>query len=126
MKTTDGNSVTEGMPVLDLTMLEEVYEDDTAGMLELLGIAQRTIGDARPVLANAIAKRALEVVRSSAHGIKGALLNVGGHEAARVASAIEQRARSGEWEPLGSLANDLDSALARFDAAVASYRVSVS
>ncbi len=118
--------MSDDLPVLDLTMLEEVYEDDVAGMVELLDIAQRTVQAAVPRLHDAIAAADLEAVRAAAHGIKGALGNVGGHAASAVASAIEQHARRGEWEPVPGLANELDSALARFDTAIASYRASVS
>ena len=117
--------MSDDLPVLDLTMLEEVYEDDVAGMVELLDIAQRTV-QARSAPARRDRRRRPRSGAAAAHGIKGALGNVGGHAASAVASAIEQHARRGEWEPVPGLANELDSALARFDTAIASYRASVS
>ncbi len=96
--------------------MEEAFEDDTAGIAELLDMALATGEKHRRALAEGIAAGDAEVVRRAAHSIKGSAGNIGANEVMRLAAELDERARAG----------DLSDARPRVDAIAAAYdRVAV-
>src|ERR1700733_7136820 len=75
--------------ILDLARLREIYEDDRAGILDLLNLAVQTAHVQMETIDAAIGSHNAPDVRGAAHAIKGASLNVGAPETARVAAELE-------------------------------------
>src|ERR1700694_3175425 len=63
--------------ILDITRLEEAFEDDTAGIAELLEMALETGKKHRAALEEGLAAGDAAVVARAAHGIKGSAGNIG-------------------------------------------------
>ena len=109
-------------PTLDLSRLEEVFEDDTAGIADLLDAAMRTGANHLAALRDGIARNTLDAVMRAAHSIKGSSANIGANEVAAVAARIEGAARANTWEGIAADADALDAAYERLRAAVVDYR----
>jgi HPt (histidine-containing phosphotransfer) domain-containing protein len=109
-------------PTLEISRLEEIFEDDTAGIADLLEAAMQTGAGHQAALRDGLAARNLETVMRAAHAIKGSSANIGGNEVAAVAARIEGAARAGTWDGIEPDIAELDAAYERLRAAVAAYR----
>ena len=97
--------------ILDLTRLEEAFEDDRAGIAELLEMALDTGTKHRRSMEDALATGDAAALAKAAHGIKGSAGNIGAVHVAALATELEQRARGG----------DMTGARERIDGIVAAY-----
>jgi HPt (histidine-containing phosphotransfer) domain-containing protein len=113
-------------PVLEISRLEEIFEDDTAGIADLLEAAMGTGAANQATLHDAIARHALDDVMRAAHAIKGSAANIGGNEVAAVAARIEASARAQTWDGIEPAAIELDQAYERLREAVRGYRAGVT
>ena len=111
--------------ILDLSRLIEAFEDDTAGIAELLEMALETGRKHRIALAEAIAAGDVEGVRRSAHSIKGSSGNIGANAVMALAAALEDRARAGDLSGAAGQAAAIDAAYERVEAEVRAYRASL-
>ena len=109
-------------PILEISRLEEIFEDDTAGVADLLEAAMGTGAAHQAALRGAIARAVLPEVMRAAHAIKGSTANIGGNEVAAVAGRIESAARADTWDGIATDADELDRAYERLRAAVRDYR----
>lgn len=112
--------------VLEISRLEEIFEDDTGGIADLLEAAMRTGETNQATLTDAIARKALDEVMKASHSIKGSTANIGGNEVAAAAGLIETAARAGTWDGVEENAIALDAAYARLREAVRAYRAQIS
>jgi HPt (histidine-containing phosphotransfer) domain-containing protein len=113
-------------PVLEISRLEEIFEDDAAGIADLLEAAMGTGAANQAALRDAIARHELDDVMRAAHAIKGSTANIGGNEVAAVAGRIETAARAKTWDGIEPAAIELDQAYERLREAVRAYRAGVS
>jgi HPt (histidine-containing phosphotransfer) domain-containing protein len=111
--------------VLDLTRLTEAYEDDVAGIAELLQMALGTHDKHLNNLRAAIAAHDAAMLARAAHGIKGSSSNIGAGGVTRVSTEIDARARDGRWDGIDELAAELEAAVAALKATVEAYRAAV-
>jgi hypothetical protein len=58
-------------PILEISRLEEIFEDDTAGIADLLDAAMGTGATNQATLRDALGRRSLDDVMRAAHAIKG-------------------------------------------------------
>ena len=86
-------SVLQDSEILDLSRLVEAFEDDTAGIADLLDMALETGAKHRLALADGVARGDAEVVRRAAHSIKGSASNIGAARVSSIAADIENQAR---------------------------------
>jgi HPt (histidine-containing phosphotransfer) domain-containing protein len=112
--------------ILEISRLAEIFEDDTAGIVELLEAAMKTGAGYQASLRSAIEHKALDDVMRAAHAIKGSAANVGGNQVAEVAARIENAARARTWSGIAEDTNALDDAYQRLRNAVKEYRMAVS
>lgn len=108
--------------VLDLSRLRDVYEDDTAGMLELFDMMLRNSAAHLDALDAALQRRDLDGVRKAAHSIKGSSGNVGANELSRTAAEIEDAARGESWDGVPEKVAGLRPAYERVREAVEQLR----
>jgi HPt (histidine-containing phosphotransfer) domain-containing protein len=108
--------------VLDLTRLQDVYEDDTEGMLELFDMMLKNSAAHLDALDRAVQAQDLEGVRKATHSIKGSSGNVGANQLSRTAAEVEDSARDGNWENIPTLAAQLRPAYERAREAVEQFR----
>jgi HPt (histidine-containing phosphotransfer) domain-containing protein len=113
-------------PTLEISRLEEIFEDDTAGIADLLEAAMQTGLGHQAALRDGLEARQLDGVMRAAHAIKGSSANIGGNEVAAIAARIEDAARANTWNGIAADADELDAAYERLRAAVAAYRASVA
>jgi HPt (histidine-containing phosphotransfer) domain-containing protein len=113
-------------PILEISRLEEIFEDDTAGIADLLESAMGTGQKNQATLHDALSRRALDEVMKAAHAIKGSTANIGGNEVAAVAARIETAARAQTWDGIEPAAIELDEAYERLREAVRAYRAGLS
>jgi HPt (histidine-containing phosphotransfer) domain-containing protein len=113
-------------PILEISRLEEIFEDDTAGIADLLEAAMGTGAANQATLQDAIARHALDDVMRASHAIKGSTANIGGNEVAAVAGRIETAARANTWDGIEPAARELDAAYERLREAVRAYRAGLS
>ena len=113
-------------PILEISRLEEIFEDDTAGIVELLESAMKTGAGYQATLRSALQQNALDDVMRAAHAIKGSASNVGGNEVAGVAARIENAARAQTWDGIAEDTDELDRAYERLREAVQAYRTTVT
>lgn len=109
-------------PILEISRLEEIFEDDTAGIADLLEAAMGTGATNQATLHDAIARRHLDDTMRAAHAIKGSTANIGGNEVAEYAGRIETAARANTWDGIEPAAIELDAAYERLREAVRAYR----
>jgi two-component system sensor histidine kinase/response regulator len=112
-------------PVLEISRLQEIFEDDAAGIADLLEAAMNTGAGHQAALRGALTRGALQDVMRAAHAIKGSTANIGGNEVADVAGRIEATARDQRWDGIEAALSELDAAYDRLRAAVAEYRAEV-
>jgi S-adenosylmethionine:tRNA ribosyltransferase-isomerase len=113
-------------PILEISRLEEIFEDDTTGIADLLEAAMKTGMTHLQVLHDAIGRSAIDDVMRASHAIKGSTANIGGNEVAAVAGRIETAARAGTWTGIAEDATELDQAYERLQDAVRTYRAEIS
>lgn len=113
-------------PILEISRLVEIFEDDTAGIVELLESAMKTGAGYQEALRTGLAQQELDDVMRAAHAIKGSASNVGGNEVAEVAARIENAARAATWNGIADDALALDRAYDRLREAIQAYRAEVS
>jgi HPt (histidine-containing phosphotransfer) domain-containing protein len=111
--------------ILDLSRLIEAFEDDTAGIAELLEMALETGHKHQRALAEAIAKGDVEGVRRAAHSIKGSSGNIGANAVMDLAAALEDRARAGDLSDAAARAAAIDAGYARVETEVRAYRAAL-
>jgi HPt (histidine-containing phosphotransfer) domain-containing protein len=111
--------------ILEISRLQEIFEDDTAGIVELLESAMKTGRGYQDALRTGLQQQGLEDVMRAAHAIKGSAANVGGNEVAAVAARIEDAARASTWNGIAEDADELDRAYDRLRAAIQAYRAEV-
>ncbi|MGB8266613.1 MAG: Hpt domain-containing protein [Candidatus Velthaea sp.] len=111
--------------ILDLARLREVFEDDEAGIVELLEMALGTGGKHVAHLKDALAAHDAEGLHRAAHGIKGSASNIGALQVARISAEIEEQARNARWDGISELVTALDAAYAALREHVRSYRAEV-
>ncbi len=112
--------------ILDLERLEEAFEDDTAGIAELLDMALATGAKHRQALAEGIASGDAEVVRRAAHSIKGSAGNIGANLVMRLAAELDERARAGDLSDAPARVEAIDAAYAEVAEEVRAYRASLA
>lgn len=108
--------------ILDLARLVEVYEDDNAGIIELLELMLKTNARYLDRLSNAVEARDMDAVREAAHGIKGSAGNVGAIELQRAAQELEALARDASWEGVTAKAQHIRPAYDRLYAQIEKLR----
>ena len=113
-------------PILEISRLEEIFEDDTAGIADLLEAAMGTGEGNQVTLRDALARRSLDEVMRAAHAIKGSTANIGGNEVAAIAGRIETAARAQTWDGIEPAALELDEAYERLREAVRAYRAGLA
>jgi HPt (histidine-containing phosphotransfer) domain-containing protein len=113
-------------PILEISRLEEIFEDDTAGIADLLEAAMETGAKSQAALRDAFGRGALDDVMRAAHAIKGSTANVGGNEVSEVAGRIETAARADTWDGIEPALGELDEAYERLREAVRAYRAGLS
>jgi HPt (histidine-containing phosphotransfer) domain-containing protein len=106
--------------------LEEAFEDDTAGIAELLEMALETGAKYRRILEDALATADAAAVARAAHGIKGSAGNIGAGEVATLATELDQRARTGNLDGARERVDAISAAYDRLSGAVQAYRAQVS
>jgi HPt (histidine-containing phosphotransfer) domain-containing protein len=107
--------------VLDLRRLEEVYENDRAGIANLLGLACESEARYITSLRDAILHEDLVAVARAAHSIKGSASNIGAMLLSRVAADIEDQAKRARWDGIVEFADELDRRYAELRVRVARY-----
>jgi HPt (histidine-containing phosphotransfer) domain-containing protein len=113
-------------PILEISRLEEIFEDDAAGIADLLEAAMETGAKNQASLRDGLARGVLDDVMRAAHAIKGSTANIGGNEVAAVAGRIEAAARAQTWDGIEPGVTELDVAYERLREAVRAYRAGVS
>jgi HPt (histidine-containing phosphotransfer) domain-containing protein len=112
--------------VLDMTRLEEAFEDDTAGIADLLDMALQTGAKHRRTLEEGLAAGDATLVARAAHGIKGSAGNIGANEVYRLATELDARARTGDISDARERIAAIDAAYERVAQEVRAYRASVT
>lgn len=108
--------------ILDLTRLEEVFEDDRAGIAELLEMALETGAKHRQALDEGLAGGDATAVARAAHGIKGSAGNIGASRVAALATELDQRARTGNLEGAKERIEAIGAAYEELAGRVRAYR----
>jgi HPt (histidine-containing phosphotransfer) domain-containing protein len=111
--------------VLDLTRLEEAFEDDVTGIAELLEMALETGKKHRRAIEAGLAAGDATAVARGAHGIKGSAGNIGANDVYRLAAELDALARTGSLEGARERADAIDAAYARVAEEVRAYRASL-
>lgn len=111
--------------VLDITRLEEAFEDDTAGIAELLEMALETGRKHCAALGVAIASGDAAAAAKAAHGIKGSSGNIGANQVMAVAAELDQAARQGDLTGARERLAAIEEGYARVADEVRAYRVSL-
>jgi HPt (histidine-containing phosphotransfer) domain-containing protein len=112
--------------VLDLSRLEEAFEDDRAGIAELLELALETGKKHSRLLQEGLANGDAAVVARAAHGIKGSAGNIGATAIYELAIELDERARAGNLEGARERIDAIDAAYARLADQVREYRAGLS
>lgn len=111
--------------ILDLSRLEEAFEDDVVGIADLLEMALETGAKHVRSMREGIEAHEIEKVSRAAHGVKGSASNIGAPAVTAVATSIEERARLGSWDDIPGLTDRLEATYAELRAAVGQYRAEV-
>jgi HPt (histidine-containing phosphotransfer) domain-containing protein len=112
--------------ILDLTRLQEAFDDDVIGIADLLDMALQTGRKHVGFMNDGIKNHSIETVARAAHGIKGSASNVGAGNVTLVATEIESRARAGSWDGVEALTRDLENAYEELRTTVVAYRAEVT
>jgi len=111
--------------VLDLWRLEEAFENDTAGIADLLEMALETGRKHRAALEAGLAAGDANVVARAAHGIKGSAGTIGATAVYALAMELDARARTGNLDGARERVDAIDAAYAKVADEVRAYRASV-
>jgi HPt (histidine-containing phosphotransfer) domain-containing protein len=111
--------------VLDLSRLQEAFEDDAAGIADLLEMALGTGRKHRTALEEGLAAGDASVVARAAHGIKGSAGTIGATEVYRLATELDARARTGDLEGARERIDAISDAYALVAEEVRAYRASL-
>ncbi len=111
---------------MDLERLEEAFEEDTAGIADLLDMALATGAKHRRALEDGIATGDAEVIRRAAHSIKGSAGNIGANVVMRLASELDERARAGDLSDARARVDAIGAAYAEVAEEVRAYRASLA
>jgi HPt (histidine-containing phosphotransfer) domain-containing protein len=112
--------------ILDLSRLHEAFEDDTAGIVELLEMALGTGERHIIAMRDALAKHDAAAMARTAHSIKGSASNIGALHVAQLGEAMEESTRDERWTDIERLASDLDAAYDELRESIAGYRAKVT
>jgi HPt (histidine-containing phosphotransfer) domain-containing protein len=112
--------------VLDLWRLQEAFEDDTAGIADLLDMALETGRKHRAALEEGLASGDASVVARAAHGMKGSAGTIGANEVYALAAELDTRARGGDLSGARERIDAIGAAYARVAEEVRAYRASLS
>ena len=112
--------------ILDLTRLQEAFDDDVIGIADLLDMALETGRKHVGFMNEGIKTHTIETIARAAHGIKGSASNVGAGNVTQVATQIEARARAGSWDGVEPLVRDLEHAYEELRKTVVAYRAEVT
>jgi HPt (histidine-containing phosphotransfer) domain-containing protein len=112
--------------ILDLSRLEEAFEDDRNGIAELLEMALETGAKHRRALEEGLAAGDAAVVARAAHSIKGSAGTIGATVVYQLAVELDERARSGNLDRTRERIDAIDAAYARVAAEVRDYRAGLS
>ncbi len=112
--------------VLDLSRLEEAFEDDRTGIAELLEMALETGKKHRRLLEEGLASADPAVVARAAHGIKGSAGTIGATVVYELAIELDERARAGNLTGTRERIDAIDAAYARVADQVREYRAGLS
>ena len=112
--------------ILDLSRLQEAFDDDTAGIAELLQMALETGAKHRQSLAEGLAASDATVVARAAHGIKGSAGNIGATRVAALATELDQRARTGNLEGARERIEAIGAAYDELAERVRAYRYGIA
>ena len=112
-------------PVLNLESVRIAFEDDDAGLLDLLDLVLATAQTDLANLAAAIGARDATLVGKLAHGLKGASSNVGAEEFAAIAARLETAVHEGAWDRGVALFEQLEGAFGRVRTSIEAFRASV-
>jgi HPt (histidine-containing phosphotransfer) domain-containing protein len=111
--------------VLDITRLEEAFEDDVAGIADLLDMAMETGRKHRRALAEGLAANDAATVARAAHGIKGSAGNIGANVVYGLATELDRRARTGDLDGAREAIAAIDAAYDRVGDEVRAYRANL-
>jgi HPt (histidine-containing phosphotransfer) domain-containing protein len=111
--------------ILDLSRLEEAFEDDVNGIAELLEMALETGKKHRRALDDGLKAGDAQVVARAAHGIKGSAGNIGANVVYRLATELDARAREGNLDGARERVDAIDAAYARVAEEVRAYRANL-
>ena len=111
--------------ILDLSRLEEAFEDDVNGIAELLEMALETGKKHRRALEDGLSAGDAQVVARAAHGIKGSAGNIGANNVYQLATELDAQARTGNLDGARERADAIDAAYARVAEEVRAYRANL-
>ena len=111
--------------MLDLSRLQEAFEDDAAGIADLLEMALETGRKHRAALEEGLAAGDASVVARAAHGIKGSAGTIGATAVYALAMELDARARTGDLDGARERIDAIGDAYARVAEEVRAYRASL-
>lgn len=106
--------------------MEEAFEDDTAGIADLLDMALETGKKHRRALEEGLAAGDAQAVARAAHGIKGSSGNIGANTVYRLATELDARARTGNLDGARERVDAIDAEYERVAGEVRRYRESLA
>jgi HPt (histidine-containing phosphotransfer) domain-containing protein len=112
--------------ILDLSRLEEAFEDDVNGIADLLEMALETGNKHRRALAEGLAANDAQIVARAAHGIKGSAGNIGANVVYHLATELDARARQGNLDGARERVDAIGAAYDRVAEEVRAYRARLS
>jgi HPt (histidine-containing phosphotransfer) domain-containing protein len=112
--------------VLDLSRLEEAFEDDRNGIADLLEMALETGAKHRRALEEGLANSDAVMVARAAHGIKGSAGNIGAIGLYEIAADLDERARTGNLDGADERIRAIGGAYARVATEIREYRIAIS
>ena len=112
--------------MLDLSRLQEAFEDDAAGIADLLEMALETGRKHRASLEAGLAAGDASVVARAAHGIKGSAGTIGANAVYGLAAELDARARRGELDGARERVDAIAAGYARVAEEVRAYRASLT
>jgi HPt (histidine-containing phosphotransfer) domain-containing protein len=112
--------------VLDLWRLREAFEDDAAGIADLLEMALETGKKHRTALEAGLAAGDANAVARAAHGIKGSAGTIGANAVYALATELDARARTGDLDGARERVDAINAAYAQVAEEVRAYRASLT
>ena len=111
--------------MLDLSRLQEAFEDDATGIADLLDVALETGRKHRRALEDGLAAGDANVVARAAHGIKGSAGTIGANAVYALAAELDARARTGDLGDARRRVDAIDDAYAQVAEEVRAFRASL-